>query len=275
MSNSSTELHQFQTTVWDYYQAHHRSTLPWRNPRPDGIYDPYAITVSEIMLQQTQVSRVVPKYQAFLTTFPTIASVATAPLAAVLTLWSGLGYNRRAKFLHEAMRRIHTQYQDQFPTALDELVTLPGIGHNTAGAILAYSFDQPVVFIETNIRTVFIHHFFVNQVAVSDKAIAELLIRTLPPEGSREWYWALMDYGSWLKQTIGNPNRLSKGYTKQTPFNGSLRQIRGSVLRRLRAGPHTATELRSHISDDRLSTVLEDLTREGLISSQAGRYSLG
>jgi A/G-specific adenine glycosylase len=190
---------QFRDMVFDYYYAHGRSALPWRQPLVDGNFDPYKILVSELMLQQTQVNRVIPKYIAFLQKFPTLDMLSMSSQGDVLRAWSGLGYNRRAKFLQQAASIIQQKYNGVFPQTIAELATLPGVGVNTAGAIMAYAFDQPVTFIETNIRTVFIHSFFVNQEAISDRAIAEVVQASLPTENFREWYWALMDYGAYLK----------------------------------------------------------------------------
>ncbi|HYH35945.1 MAG TPA: hypothetical protein VD706_00410 [Candidatus Saccharimonadales bacterium] len=260
---------EFQTEVWDYYHAHGRDGLPWRST-----VDAYHVTVSELMLQQTQVSRVIPKYHQFLDRFPTVKDLAAAPLGDVLRVWSGLGYNRRAKFLWQTAQRIMNQYDGVFPAQLDELVTLPGIGRNTASAILAYAYDEPVVFIETNIRTVFIHHFFKDRDGVSDKSILELAAATLDREHPREWYWALMDYGAYLKRTVGNISRLSNTYSKQSSFQGSRRQIRGQVLRLLGTGPSTRAGLEEHISDERLGRVLDDLVDERLVRRQGTTYRL-
>ncbi|HET9174252.1 MAG TPA: hypothetical protein VFN56_03145, partial [Candidatus Saccharimonadales bacterium] len=143
---------EFRAVVWRHYEAHGRHDLPWRQPNAAGRFDPYAITVSECMLQQTQVSRVLGKYQEFLAQFPTVAALANADLGAVLRVWSGLGYNRRAKFLWQTAQLVLSSSSQQFPRSLPELVALPGIGANTAGAILAYAFNEPAVFVETNIR---------------------------------------------------------------------------------------------------------------------------
>jgi A/G-specific adenine glycosylase len=283
----------FREIVWDYYHDHGRD-LPWRRPEPDGSFDPYKIMVSEVMLQQTQAGRVVSKYQEFLTKFPTIQVLSGATLAEVLTVWSGLGYNRRAKFLWQAAQQI----TGEFPQTIVELSALPGIGVNSAGAIMAYSFNEPVVFIETNIRTVYIHHFFSNRNDVSDTEILELVKLTLPksegkeqPETlaspkpralrktvglsqNREWYWALMDYGVYLKAAVGNTSRNSKHYAKQTAFHGSKRQIRGQVLRLLAESPKTLQDLQTTISDDRLTAVLEDLVSEQLIQQTSNLYRL-
>src|SRR5262249_55616589 len=154
-----------------------------------------------------------------------------------------LGYNRRAKFLWQAAQTVVTEYGGRLPQTRAELVALPGIGPNTAGAVLAYAFSQPVAFIETNIRTVFIHHFFAGQQGIADCNILDLVTATLPPDNTREWYWALMDYGSHLKQVVGNLNTLSKHYSKQSAFAGSRRQLRGQVLRSLGIKRHTLAEL--------------------------------
>lgn len=266
----------FQTAVWDYYHAHGRHDLPWRQPwaGTDDVFDPYAILVSELMLQQTQVARVMPKYQQFMKQFPTAQALAAAPLGTVLWAWNGLGYNRRAKFLHQAAGQIMSRSGGEFPQQSAALVELPGVGANTAGAILAYAFNQPVVFIETNIRTVFIHHFFHGQIGITDKAILEFVGATLDKEQPREWYWALMDYGAYLKQTVGNPNLRSAGYAKQSIFHGSRRQLRGQVIRLLGERPRTAIALRRQLEDDRLTTVLTELLAEGLIRKHGETYRL-
>jgi A/G-specific adenine glycosylase len=227
-----------------------------------------------VMLQQTQVNRVIPKYSAFIAQFPDLEILATASLGDVLRLWSGLGYNRRAKFLHQAAKQITDAYDGKIPKTITELTTLPGIGKNTAGAILAYAFNQPAVFIETNIRTAYLHHFFNGQASVADQSIVELVQRTLPKRDARNWYWSLMDYGSYLKRAVGNPNVASKAYAKQSNFKGSKRQVRGQVIRLLSARPQTRAELQSATNDERLASVLQDLEREGLISKTGQSFSL-
>jgi A/G-specific adenine glycosylase len=260
------ELRQFQATVWDYYHDHGRD-LPWRHEP----FDPYRILVSEIMLQQTQVPRVIPKYEAFLKQFPTLKSLAVAPLADVLIAWSGLGYNRRAKYLHEASKQLAILTN---PWTLEDLTVCKGIGTNTAAAIITYAYNQPLVFVETNIRTVFIHHFLANAELIDDRELLPLVKATLDHEHPREWYWALMDYGSYLKTTVGNAARSSRHYFKQSAFAGSKRQIRGQVLRLLGTGKRTLNELRSAIPDERLNDVLAELVREGLIQQRVDFYLL-
>jgi A/G-specific adenine glycosylase len=262
----------FQTVVWEYYRQHGRD-LPWRQPEADGSFDSYKILVSELMLQQTQVNRVIPKYQAFIVRFPSFADLAQAPLGDVLRLWSGLGYNRRAKFLWQTAKQVVAMPGGRLPLTSAELTRLPGIGPNTAGAILAYAFNKPVVFIETNIRTVFIHHFFAGQQDISDRQISDLVAATLPDD-ARRWYWALMDYGSYLKQTVGNLSKLSKHYVKQSAFRGSRRQIRGHILRLLGQETQTLASLQKAMKDERVTGVLNDLVAEGLVEETPTAYRL-
>lgn len=267
-------IRQFQSAVWDYYHEFGRHDLPWRQPEASGRFDPYKIMVSELMLQQTQVQRVIPKYHAFLAAFPTLSSLAEAELGNVLRAWAGLGYNRRAKFLHQAAQRIIHDHAGIFPSDSSALVLLPGIGVNTAGAVVAYAFNRPVIFIETNVRTAIIHHFFPSQEVVSDKEIHELVRQTLDTEHPREWYWALMDYGSYLKRAVANHAQRGAGYAKQSAFQGSRRQVRGAVLRALAGASRTQAELAELIGDERLPGVLQDLSQESLIRQRGAYYSL-
>lgn len=263
----------FQKTVWDYFGAHKRD-MPWRRPEADGSFDPYKILVSEVMLQQTQVSRVTPKFDEFIRTFPDVQALASASLGEVLKVWSGLGYNRRAKFLWQTAQMVAGEFGGQFPTDLKELQQLPGVGVNTAGAILVYAFNQPELFVETNIRTVFIHHFFQGQTNVTDADVRQLLEQTLPSHESREWYWALMDYGAFLKASVGNCTRASKHYAKQPTFQGSRRQVRGQVLHLLTQRTYQQEELRQEIADERLQSVLDDLADEKLIQRVGAQYQI-
>jgi len=192
----------FQKVIWRFFAQNGRD-LPWRRTK-----NPYKILVSEIMLQQTQVERVIPKYAEWLARFPTAATLATAARATVLTTWRGLGYNRRALALKRAAESIVAR--GKFPREVAEILELPGVGPYTAGAIAAFAFNEPVVMIETNIRTVFIHHFFSDQKNVRDSELLPLIEKTLPRLKPREWYWALMDYGSHLKKEVGNLGRQSR-----------------------------------------------------------------
>lgn len=258
----------FQKIVQDYYLNNKRD-LPWRKTD-----DPYKILVSEMMLQQTQVNRVIPKYLEFLHSFPNIEALASTDLSQVITAWSGLGYNRRAKFLWQAARTLQSEYGSHIPQAITEIQKLPGIGQNTAGAIVAYAFDQPVLFVETNIRTVYIHHFFRARADISDKEILDTLEITIPDTGIREWYWALMDYGTYLKKTNSSNIAQSKHYKKQSSFEGSLRQIRGLVLKALIEKPVSFEELQLIVNDQRLEEVLATLCHEKLVIKKVGLFRL-
>lgn len=237
--------------------------MPWRDD-----VRPYYILVSEIMLQQTQVSRVVPKFTAFIARFPDITSLARAPLSEVLTLWSGLGYNRRAKFLHQAAQHIVTMRHGEFPQDMAGLLALPGVGKNTAGAILVYAYNQPAYFIETNIRTVYLHHFFADVDQVDDTQLYELLLQTVPQDSPREFYWALMDYGTYLKASGVRNIAKSRHYRKQSPLEGSHRQMRGKLVAYLVAQGGVAEKvLYAHFAHDtRLPSAIDQLVQEGLVT---------
>jgi A/G-specific adenine glycosylase len=270
MKLTTQQITDFQETVWDYFRSHERS-MPWRD-------DPsaYRVLVSELMLQQTQVSRVITKFDEFMTRFPDIVSLANAPLADVLVVWSGLGYNRRAKFLHESAKKIVTDYDGALPATHDELVSLPGVGTNTAGAIMTYAYNQPVVYIETNIRTVLFHHFYSdNACKVGDKELRVLSEQLLDRDHPREWYWALMDYGTHLKKTAGGRLDSSKHYKKQSALVGSLREMRGRILKVLIAGSLTSAELLKAVkADERYDTALNGLMADGMIEQSHERISL-
>jgi A/G-specific adenine glycosylase len=229
------------------------------------------------MLQQTQVERVIPKYLAFIERFPSTELLAQASLKEVLVLWQGLGYNRRAKYLFECAKTIEEKYGGTFPQDETTLKELPGIGPYTASAICAFAYNQPVVLIETNVRTVFLYHFFPNETAVSDKLILEMVTTTLDTNNPREWYWVLMDYGSYLKKILPNPSRRSKNYSKQSKFTGSLRQVRGEIIRLLTKYDTMSTdELFKKIQSNKLhfSDALEQLHQEKLVVRDSGKISL-
>ena len=242
--------------------------MPWRQDTR-----PYYVLVSELMLQQTQVARVIPKFEAFIERFPNEQVLADASLAEVVILWQGLGYNRRAKFLHEAAKMIISN--GAFPETYEQLTSLPGVGKNTAGAILAYSYDSPVVFVETNIRTVYIHHFFNDRYDVEDKDIISILSQTIDSDRPREFYWALMDYGSWLKSQGVRNISASKHYKKQAPLKGSVREMRGAILRKLVNGSvKKETLLVENSADTRFEAAYTSLLSEGLISESSSEVYL-
>ena len=235
--------------------------MPWREDP-----SPFRVVLSELMLQQTQVSRVIPRFDAFLYTCNSFASVAAKPLSTIIELWSGLGYNRRARYLHDLSIMIVSDYDGQLPNTLDDLQKLPGIGRNTAGAIMAYVYNQPTVFIETNIRTVLFHHFFVNDTDVTDAQLLDIVQQVCDHDNPRQWYWALMDYGAHLKVTSGGRLDSSRHYKKQPPLEGSVRQVRGAIIRQLLEKPLTPYQLRRVVdADDRFDAALRGLLRDRLV----------
>lgn len=241
--------------------------MPWRSDAR-----PYYVLVSELMLQQTQVARVVPKFLAFVERFPDEKSLADAPLAEVLRAWQGLGYNRRAKYLHDAAKMIIADFDGVFPQVEKDLLRLPGVGKNTAGAIQAYAFNQPAIFVETNIRTVYIHHFFADNFAVDDKEIIEKLTSTIDRKNPRRFYQNLMDYGAWLKNNGVRNNAHSKHHKKQSPLAGSVRELRGEIIRHL---TDEKSILPSTIRQDaRFVKARAGLMRDGLIVQTGEHYHL-
>lgn len=231
--------------------------LPWRRT-----YDPYAIWISEVMLQQTQVSRVDGRWQRWLERFPTVDALAAAAPSDVLEEWQGLGYNRRALSVHRTAQAI-SEAGGIFPQDPKELVKLPGIGPATAAGIRAFAFNLHGVYLETNVRTVFLHELYPQAEGVPDSELVPLVELTCPASVSgavnadgaagadtavdtaanadeteltpRSWYYALLDYGAYLKKTIPNPSRRSKSHVKQSRFEGSHRQKRAELLRVLLA----------------------------------------
>ncbi len=222
------------------------------------------------MLQQTQVDRVRMKYQPFLRQFPDLASLAKAPMADVLRAWQGLGYNRRAMYLRRAAQEIVARQGSALPRDPVALARLPGIGRATAGAIAAFAFQTPAVFIETNIRRVYIHFFFSKKKSVHDRDIMPIIAAAMSRKNPREWYYALMDYGAMLGREKGraNPNRHSRHYAVQSPFRGSQRERRGKILKALLADPSLAVPILAkqlHISITKTKTVRSALQKEGLL----------
>jgi A/G-specific adenine glycosylase len=269
---SSSRIEAFQKIVLDYYKDHGRYDLPWRKTR-----DPYKILISEMMLQQTQVERVRPFYAAFIKQFPTVNALAAAPLADVLKAWQGLGYNSRAKRLQDAAKEIVVRYKGKMPSDAAELEALPGIGPYTAHAVSTFAHNHDAVFIETNIRTVVQYHFFAKKELVDDKEIYEILKQALPTGNAREWYSALMDYGSHLKRSGIRLNAKTKTYKKQAAFEGSRRQARGAILKALVLGPRTSTFLIDLLGMDRRPQMLAQvasMTKEGLIELKNKRFQL-
>jgi A/G-specific adenine glycosylase len=263
-SLSAAKVAAFRSLVLAHYAEFGRS-FPWRETR-----DPWTILVSEVMLQQTQTDRVLPKFLAWRERFPDAASLAAASLPEVLGAWSGLGYNRRALSLAAAARIVA---DGGFPETEKGLLALPGVGPYTARAVLAFAFGRPTVFIETNIRSVFLQHFFPHEESVSDARIAPIVEATLDRSDPRRWYYALMDYGVSIKKRLGNPNRRSAHYARQSPFADSKRRVRGALLRELASlGRNVSREelaRRLPFSRERVEEALAALYAEGFLSFEA------
>ena len=251
----------FRQDVMEFYETKGRHDMEWRHTT-----DPYHIVVSEIMLQQTQVPRVARIYPAFIRKFPDFPSLAAAPQTELLAAWQGMGYNRRALSLRKPAETVIRHHGGILPENPDLLKTLPGLGPATASSIAAFAFNLPVVFIETNVRRVFIHSFFPDNAVVDDRDLYPLVEACLLPDNSREWYWALMDLGTALKTAIPNPNRRSRQYVRQSSFAGSDRQIRGALLKQLlvlgKADTRTLADLIG-TDETRITEILQDMTNEG------------
>ena len=272
---------EFSSTIKKYYRDNKRSSLPWRPPqlreRKDGSIDPYKVLVSEIMLQQTQVDRVVPKFNTWMKEFPNTKKLSGASLSEVLRLWQGLGYNRRGLNLKKTAEVLVKEYKGKLPRDRKSLKALPGIGDYTSGAVLAFAWNEPVVFIETNIRSVYLHHFFQGHGEIHDDELFPLIEETLDKKNPRDWYYALMDYGVYIKKTFGNPNKKSRHYTKQSSFKGSNREIRSYILKYvLENQPVSKTRILKQITSEKwdVESNLLALEQEGFIKEKNERYSV-
>lgn len=279
-------IHSFVDRVLAEGASHYRD-LPWRRTR-----DPYAVLVSEVMLQQTQVARVITYHERWMDTFPNLDSLAGAPLSLVLEQWQGLGYNRRAVALKRLAEQLARDAQEQgtgparLPEEEAELRALPGIGPATASGVRAFAFDLPGVYLETNVRAVVLHEMFSDAVGVPDREIVPLLREALDEALSRgvsprQWTFALLDYGAQLKRTLPNPSRRSAHHTRQSTFEGSRRQKRAVLLRAVMASPGVrAHELardpgqRYGIDAATAEAVLQELERDGFIRSTDGCWSV-
>lgn len=267
----SKDIQAFQAQIWDYYRCYGR-TFQWRETS-----DPFHIVVSEVMLQQTQTFRVEPKFEQFINSFPTFKSLANASLADVLIVWQGLGYNRRARFLQQLAMQVINEFDGILPANPAQLETLPGIGKATASSICAFAFNKPTVFIETNIRTVFIAHFFKQQEKVHDRDIMPLVQQTIDHLNPREWYYALMDYGVYLKKLSNNKIALqSAHYVRQSPFEGSDRQIRSNIIKMILSKTSLAIDelLVDEADKERTARIIEQLIKEGFLKKEGQILSI-
>jgi A/G-specific adenine glycosylase len=272
---SPEALAAFREAVWTHH-ARARRDMPWRETD-----DPYLVWVSEVMLQQTQVDRVRPKYEAFVEAFPDVETLAAASFEAVLGLWKGLGYNRRALALHRAARTIVDEHGGRMPRDTETLLALPGIGPATAAGIRCFAFGEPDVYLETNVRALFLHAFFSERADVPDGEVREAVAAAVDPEHPREWYYALMDVGAALKRVVANPSRRSRHHARQGAFEGSDRQIRGRVLEvLLGSGPMARSAVVGGLSDalgatqERVDAIVDGLIAEGLLRDEGGSVGI-
>ena len=246
--------------------------FPWRQD-----IAPWGVLVSEFMLQQTQTGRVIPYWERWMRLWPKPEDLARASLEETLREWSGLGYNNRARRLRECARIIAEDYGGTVPATPKDLQRLPGIGAYTAGAVACFAYNYPSVFIETNIRATVIHFFFPDRLDVSDAEMLPILESVLDKRNPRKWHWALMDYGAALKKITPNPSRRSIHYARQSPFQGSFRQIRGRLLRSLVSqGPASAMELgkRTGTETGDIYKALDALIKDAMVAENAGIYRI-
>lgn len=284
----SPQLLSFRERVLEQGSRLYRD-LPWRRSR-----DPYEVWISEVMLQQTQVSRVDGRWQRWLERFPSIEALASAKAGEVLEEWQGLGYNRRALALWHAAQQVEAS-GGEMPREVAQLTALPGIGPATAAGIRAFAFNLPGVYLETNVRTVFLHELYPEAQGVPDRELVPLVEACCPPDASdpsddpRTWYFSLLDYGAWLKKAVPNPSRRSSTHVRQSRFEGSHRQKRAMLVRALlanRDGGATIAELSEHVlregqaggrpplSQSEIEEILEELSREGFCSVNDGLWAV-
>lgn len=271
----------FVELVWAEGKRLYRD-LPWRN-----IDDPYQVLVSEVMLQQTQVSRVINYWHRFLKLFPTLDALAAADTSLVLEQWQGLGYNRRALALKRTAELCSQKNKGAMPQSIEELLNLPGVGQATAAGVYSFAYNRPAVYIETNVRAVFIHEFFPDSVKVKDSELYPLVEATCSELDPRSWYYALLDYGAYLKQNTVNPSRKSAHYVKQSAFEGSRRQKRAEILRCVLDEPGIDEEklflqlqdyekLAGRIEPDRalFDSIIDDLLKENFFQKEIKEGSI-
>jgi A/G-specific adenine glycosylase len=221
------------------------------------------------MLQQTQTSRVSEKFINFVKNFPDFQSLANAPLDSILEAWQGLGYNRRAIALKKIAQIVIKDYKGELPDSIEVLESFPQIGKATASSIISFAFNKPTIFIETNIRRVYIYFFFFNKSNVNDKQILQIMEKTVDRDNPREWYYALMDYGVMLKKKHPDLHKKSAHYQKQAPFRDSNRELRGKILNfLLKKKTITQSELEinlKNIKSQRIMGIIHQLEKEGFI----------
>lgn len=265
-------LQLFRDFILDFYQREGRS-FAWRETS-----DPYRILLSEVMLQQTQTSRVEPKYQTFLELWPTFEALAGSSLESLLAQWKGLGYNRRALNLRKSAQMTE-QWGWTIPNDGKQILSLPGVGKSTSAAILCFCYNEKAVYLETNIRRVLLTCFFPEETEVPDKKLEALLAKFFElTDDMKSWYYALMDYGVLLKNLLPNANTRSAHYTKQSKFENSNRQIRGLLIHILSdTGPKPLQRLYSLLpsfEEERVRSCLGQLEKEGFVQEVGAEYRI-
>tara|TARA_Y100000310_G_scaffold172170_1_gene172282 strand:- start:4342 stop:5112 length:771 start_codon:yes stop_codon:yes gene_type:complete len=251
----------FQKKILSWYSKNKRD-LPWRKTT-----DPYKILVSEVMLQQTQVDRVIPYYTKWLEEWPDVKSLAKADTHKLLSLWSGLGYNNRALRLRKLCEFLVEKNNGEMPRQKDVLLSLPGIGPYTAGAIMAFAYNKEVAVVDTNIRRVFIHELKLKE-DISPEELEKIALGVVPKGKSCIWYNALMDYGALFKTARKTG---IESVSKQGKFEGSDRELRGEIIKRL---VKEKSVEKDSIVDRRKKRVLAGMERDGLIMIKKSVISL-
>lgn len=266
MNMSKRKIHLFQDKIFQFYKEHGR-TLPWRNTT-----DPHHILISEIMLQQTQVSRVVSYYTQWVTRWPTLSDLAHTSYGDVLRMWMGLGYNRRAQYLHQTAKIIDHDFDGDLLFALQQQHKLPGIGPYTSKAVQIFATNADLAAVDTNIRRIYIHELHLPE-TLSDSEVCSYAEQCLPKGRSREWHNALMDYGA-LSLTAAKTGIKPK--TRQSKFEGSDRQVRATILRTLLQHPFAFAELQQmlHINQARLEQILTKMANEDVITCTDAVYQI-
>ncbi|MEJ5361903.1 MAG: A/G-specific adenine glycosylase [Spirochaetota bacterium] len=267
---NATIKKKFLSSIYTFYDSNYRH-LPWRNTD-----NPYHILVSEVMLQQTQVNRTIEKYSAFIKKFPTVEALAQARLHEVLAAWQGLGYNRRAKYLWQAAQIIVSQYNGTVPDSQHELEKLPGLGKATAASVAIFAFGRSALYIETNVRTVYIYSFFADNEKVSDVMIEPLLKATMDTTNPKKFYNALMDCGTYIKQYY-NFSRNSVHYKVQTPYSTSLRKVRGDIVKYIVNNGAVSKDIliqQLNYSPEKIQQALDALCHEKLICESKSIYTI-
>ncbi len=258
----------FRSLVHGFYAESGRD-FPWRKTS-----DPYRILVSEIMLQQTQTSRVEERYPEFLRAFPTVCDLANARQADVLALWQGMGYYRRARNLHKAAEMVCNEFGGAIPREYESIRLLPGVGDYTAAAVTAFAFNKPAAMIETNIRAVYLYAWHPNRRDVTDKELLSLIERTMDRKRPREWFYGLMDFGVALKRARPRIHERSKHHVKQSRFEGSDRQLAARILKAIVAAesPISMRAIQQALDSDptRVGCAVERLIHDKLVARTNG-----